>query len=136
MTIIGNDDIQSHIITYLKSKTAITSTLDSASEIREDQYQGDTWSYPNVRVRIISNVPEQQEPCYHAVTFGVQVFSEEQSSAEADTIAGIIANELHSKAWKGSTLRLSVQVTGIIPAFRADTRTWRSEVLAKAAVSG
>jgi len=135
MSTIATSDIQSHIVAYLKSKTAVTDYLDSADEIREDQYQGTEWYYPCVRVRMISNTPNGSRPCSHTAEFGVQVYSETQSSAEADEIAGIIANELHSKSWKGSSLHLSVHVTNIVPALRADMRTWRSEVLATAYVS-
>ena len=140
MTFIRNDQIQAGLISYLKGKTTITNLLDDednpngADEIREDQWQGDDFYYPNVRVRLISNKPFQE--CYHWIECGIQVFSEGASSLEADQISGIIATEFHPKGFTSNSLAFLVNVTNVIPAIRSDARTWRSEVLIHGVVSG
>lgn len=124
---IRNDQIQAGLVSYLKSKTTITSLLDSVDEIREDQWQGTEFLYPNIRVRLIKNEPYQE--CFHSFTCGIQVFSEEASSREADQICGTIATEFHPKSFTSNSLAFLVNVTNVLPAVRSDTRTWRSEVL-------
>jgi len=63
MTMLRNDEIQTAIVAYLKTKTAITSLLITEDnptglvEIREDQWQGTEFDYPNIRVRMIGNSP-------------------------------------------------------------------------------
>lgn len=130
---IRDDQIQAGLVSYLKSKTTITSLLDSANEIREDQWQGTEFLYPNVRVRLMNNRPYQE--CFHSFDCGIQVFSEEASSREADQISGIIAGEFHIKGFTSNSLAFLVSVTNVVPAVRSDTRTWRSEVLLRGIVA-
>jgi hypothetical protein len=133
MTFIRNDQIQTGLISYLKSKTTITSLLDSSAEIKENEWQGDDFYYPAVRVRLISNIPFQS--CYHQFECGIQVFSEEASSIEADQISGIIATQFHPVGFTSNSLAFLVHVTNVIPAIRSDIRTWRSEVLIRGLVA-
>ena len=126
-----NDEIQAGIVAYLKSKTAITSLLysDDPNEIKEDQWQGTTSNYPNVRVRMISNIPADAVCSASRYNVGIQVFSELDSSREADQIAGIIMGVLHVKGFTSSGIAFTSTVTNVIPAISQDVRTWRSEVL-------
>jgi len=143
MSILRNDQVQAAIVAYMKSKTVITDelvTVDGtalgATEIREDQWQGTEFDYPNVRVRLIGNSP-LDDNCNHCrITFSTMVFSETASSLQADRIAGIINNTLHDNAFSQNNITFSCRVTNLIPAVRIDARTWRSEAIFQAIASG
>lgn len=134
MSFTDNEQIKSALVAYLKTITNLTAVVPAA-EIREVQYQGTTFTYPNVRVRVISNVPIGKKGCYHDVRFGIQVNSEKDSSKEAETISGIIAEELSDAAFNQDSVTFSLRLTNIVPALRVDPRTWRSETLFSAIVS-
>jgi hypothetical protein len=83
------ETVQASWVAYLKSKTALVSLLDSSLQIKEGQWQGDSFLYPAVRISvdyepsIISCGPDDIE-----VT--IEVFSEQKSSKEAAHIAAVI----------------------------------------------
>ncbi len=134
---LSNDEIQAELISYLKKNTAIVNALPSVDEIREDQWQGTVFEYPNIRVKLNSNVPLDAETCNHIqISISFLVFSELPSSLEADQIAGIINKELHKKQFKSNGIAFSLRTTNLIPAIRSDVRTWRSEVLMSGIASG
>jgi hypothetical protein len=54
--VLGNDQIQEAWVLYLKANTNILAELNDNDEIREDNWQGDEFSYPNIRVRIVSKI--------------------------------------------------------------------------------
>jgi hypothetical protein len=135
-THLSNADIQAAIVAKLKASTQITAKVSSL-EIREDQWQGTEFVYPNIRVRMISNRPYESEDCTIIdFTVGIQVHTQDASTYEADTIAGIIANVLHGHPWSTSSLLISLRTTNLVPAIRSDIRTWRSEVLMTGLASG
>ena len=137
MTMLRNDEIQTAIVAYLKTKTAITSLLitednvTGTSEIREDQWQGDNFLYPNIRVRMISNAPFGDSDQCDASTFTVSImsYSEEASSQQAEKISGIISTSLNAKSFVQGSVSMFLRTTNLIPAVRADTHTWRAECL-------
>lgn len=128
---ISNDVLQAAWISKLKSITAIVNELSSEDEIKEDQWQGTTFTYPAVRVALGTQTPIGDPECRRAegiVT--IQVFTEDGSSKNADRIAGIINTALYGKAFVKNGVRFSmVRTTGLVPAFRKDERTWQSEVV-------
>lgn len=137
MTMPRNDEIQSALVTYLKSLSAIYSLLISEDnltgmkEIREDQWQGDDFSYPNIRVRMISNVPlgNNYECAESTFTISMMAFSQDYSSWEADKIAGIISTSLNGKSFMRGSVQFYLRTTNLIPAVRSDMHTWRAECL-------
>ena len=136
-----NDLIQSAIVAYLKSQATVLAELPDDNEIREDQWQGSTFTYPNIRVRLISNIPLENNCDGSTVVMSILAFSEEASSHEADRIAGIINTALCGSEEKGKSfvyqsIRFSTFPNNLIPAIRQDKNTWRSEVLIRATVSG
>jgi hypothetical protein len=136
MTLPRNNQIQKEIIAKLKASSTVIAVVISA-EIREDQWQGTEFSYPNIRVRMISNKPDSASNCFRtSVVLSIQVFSEDASSSEADDIAGIINDVLHDHPFSSSGLHFSLRTTNLVPAIRSDTRTWRSEVLMAGIVNG
>ena len=134
---LRNDLIQGALIDYLKTKANVTDLLpDAAStEIRENQWQGREFDYPNIRLRLISNIP--RDDCNKTdITLSWEVRSEEASSAEADKMCGKIHVELFNKSFTQNDLHFSLWTTNQVPAIREDTRTWRSELLQRGIVSG
>lgn len=130
---ISNVDIQTAIISLLKSDTALAAWLVSAGssgdEIRESQWQGGDFSYPAVRVALgtQSNIPEG---CYSQTVFLVAVFSEQDSSLEADTGSAIVLDALSDKQLPG--LNTSGIIVDSMPhALRTGERLWRATVGAR-----
>jgi len=131
---VHNNTVQKALVAYAKSKATILAKLDDADEIREDQWQGREFSYPNIRVRITRNEPNNS--CHQDVEFSFQIFSEESSSKQADDICGTINDEFHDKSFSQSGVRFTgVICQNLSPAMRVDQRTWRSEAFFKAIVS-
>ena len=135
---LRNDQIQAAIISKLKGNTTIVAELASSAEIKEDQYQGTEFSYPGVRVQLTSNEPLTQDAnCPHTrIGLSLLVFTEDDSSLEADRIAGIIHNELHSTQFTINGIAISLHTTNLVPAIRSDIRTWRSQILMSGIASG
>jgi hypothetical protein len=122
----------------LKNLSDITDSLspNDADEIREDQWQSKNFTYPNIRLRLISNDIDMAQCDLHSVLFSCLCFSEEYSSQQADTIAGIIGITLHERSFLSNGIAFTTTVTDLVPAIRSDERTWRSEALIRASVSG
>ena len=139
---LRNDEVQAAIVAYIKAQSDITNELvtaqnsNGADEVREDNWQGREFTYPNIRVRLITNEPADPECNLHSVTLSFLVFSEDPSSQEADRIAGIINNTLHGRSFQSNNISFSMRTTGLVPAIRSDERTWRAETLMQASASG
>ena len=137
MTIQSNDDLKAALVAKLKSEDTILAQLKDTNEIREAQWQADNFSYPNIRVRAITNIPSQANCNYSDVTMAIAVFSEEDSSQEADRIAGIIANRLHTQSFTSVAIKFTnLLVTNLNPAIRIDEQTWMSELILSGRASG
>lgn len=137
-SLIRNDQIQAGMVERLKANATVTAQLPAgATEIREDQWQGREFVYPNIRVRLISNVPTSgYESCPQDISMGIMAFSQLDSSQEADRIAGIISNELHGISFTASNgVHFYLFAANLIPAVRSDIRTWRSEVILRGRVT-
>lgn len=134
MSIRSNDEIMASLITYLKENTSIVSQLSSIDEIRESNWQGDVFSYPNVRVRVIENTPIANG-CSCKATVGVQTFSEEKSSKEAALISGIIGKEMRDASFTREGVTMVMRLTNLTPALRISTTVWRSEALFSVIIS-
>lgn len=138
MTMPTNENIQTAIVAYLKSKAAITSLLVDqdgtalgAAEVREDQWQGTEFAYPNIRVRMIGNNPLGDSDQCNASNFAVSlmVFSELASSKQSENISGIISTSLHAKSFEQNSLHIFLRTTNLLPAVRSDRNVWRAECL-------
>lgn len=133
---ISNNEIQAAFVSYLKSNSTITGSVN-VTEIREDQWQGREFTYPCVRVRLISNTPIGSDDCGLArVSLSLQVFTEDASSLNADRIAGIINTVLHGRSFASNGIAFSCRTTNLVPALRSDIQEWRSEILMNLTVSG
>ena len=129
----SSEDIQAALLTYLKAQTSITGLLSDTNEIREDQWQARNFIYPNVRIDLGIQRPELSHGCPSSVTGSVLCFSDQNSSKQADDMAGAAAATLHQKAFTRGGIRFSMmRVTDLVPAIRVDDRTWRSQVIFQA----
>jgi hypothetical protein len=137
-----DDEIQAALVAYLKADATIAAQLiadgTTVAEIREDQWQGASFTYPAVRVRMISNVPtsDRRDGCRQNISFGIQAWSEDDSSQQSDRIAGIIGGVLHGRSFSANSLVFHTTVTNLVPAVRSDRTVWRSETLVSGIVSG
>ena len=132
---IRNDQVQAALVAYAKGKSNITDQV-TADEVREDQWQGTEFTYPNIRIRMIDNAPVAGKGCRQDLELSWMVFTEDSSSLEADKIAGIISTELHTRQFSSNNFAFGLRTTNVVPAIRIDERTWRSEVLMSGTVSG
>jgi len=132
---IRNNKIQAAIISYLKSKTSLTSVLANGSdEIRENSWKGTTFKYPNVRVELVSNKPKRPG-CPQDIEYNIQVFSESPSSLESDEIAGIIVDILHLKQFTSNDIAFASYASDVRPAFEVSETVWQSVCMMRATVS-
>ena len=139
---IPNNTVQAAIISYLKSKPTIVALLvDNAGvahpdEIREVEWQGDTFSYPNIRVDLgTQEYPITENNCNLTnLTFSIYVFSEMYSSKEANHIAGVIEGIINKKSITSGGVQFVRVICTLVPAIRRDERTWRSEIICRSSI--
>lgn len=130
---VSLNDVQAGLVAYLKAQSSLVTLLQSAADIKEDEWQGTTFKYPAVRIDLGVQYPKSG--CTMSeITFGVLGFSEKDSSAEANSIASEVTDLLHNKSFTRNGVHFIVFGTGTIPAIRKDERTWRSEAKFKALV--
>ena len=132
---IGDEVLQASIVAKIKSVLAITSLLSSgATEVRELEWQGDTFSYPNVRIELEDNrfyFDEQDRCSLQAVEWSVYIFSQQRSSKECSQIKTAVINALVGIGFSNQTNNVkfsTVRLVENIPAVREDDRTWLAQV--------
>lgn len=129
---IGDEQIQAAIITKLKSLAPYNNV--PSTEIRELEWQGDTFSYPNIRVELEENIPyydEQMRCTLQRVVFSVYIFSEQRSSKECSQIKTAVGNAVVSNGFSNTTYSvkfLPIRILDSVPAIREDERTWRAQI--------
>lgn len=135
---IGDELVQAAIIEKIKTLAPIgnpaSGQLVGVNEIKEIYWQGDSFSYPNVRVDLENNewAFSEQENCQlQYAEFSIYVFSEERSSKQCSQIKSSIINSLNGIGFtstlhgvKFSRLRMIEN----IPAIRETERLWRSQI--------
>lgn len=101
---IDSQMIQIDLVADLKSAAAITAFLNGASQIKESQYQGRDFSYPAVRLQMLTNRPfTEREQCDHSeINFAIRAYSEAASSKECGQIANAILDRYHRKNFAGT----------------------------------
>ena len=109
-------NVQEVIVAYLKANTSVTA-LVPAVEIRERQWVGDKFAYPNIRV-YVGLIERLVSGCNRfSANAEITVFSEKDSSKEADTIAGVVAQQLDRHAFIRNGINFSrIEVMNITTA--------------------
>jgi len=133
---LDNAKIQGGLVAYIKEQTEVTSLLANVNEVREDSWKGTDFAYPHVRVEMLPlRLSENQRCALSDSDASIIIFSEEKSSKEADTLAGVVAEQLRGKSFVRNGVRFSsISVDVIFPAMPTEER-WRSEVSLKMIVS-
>jgi len=130
---ISDELLQTDILAKLKSISSVITLLPDGTEgIRELQWQGDNFQYPNVRLDLEDSGYEfdEQEQCQlYFAEFSLYVFSEERSSRQCSQIKGLLENYLTGRGWTGANAKYSrLRLIENIPAVRQDEVTWRSQI--------
>lgn len=128
------DEIRTALISALKANTTIMAQLSDADEVRQHDWKGTEFSYPNIRVRIIDANPDPNPDCSQEITGSIYIYSEEASSLQADTIAGIIADEYHGKSLNSNSIFFTRIICDLVGAIQQGQLTWRSEVLVRSMI--
>jgi len=127
---ISVNDVQAAFISSLKSDPLITGALGN-TDIREDWFQGKEFVYPNLRVDVGDLLLGSSVPCekvnFSSVT--IWVYSEKDSSFQANDIAALMAAKYHEHNFTVSGVIYRTTVTRIVTAKRIDERTWRAGVI-------
>lgn len=129
MTLISNFQFQTAIVSLLKSFSSVTALVTGTHgiDLREDQWQGNDFGYPNIRVQHVELNPDLACTIYKYKS-SILINSEVPSSQEADTIAGVVGSVLDKKQPTVNNIRFtSMHVTDLVPASR-EGQIWRAEV--------
>lgn len=129
---ISNSQIKAAWIARLKSNAAITALVNQ-DEIREDDWKGTYFSYPNIRVKLspLSPTNSTVDCRVFSSEVSILVFSEEKSSKQADDIASVVAGELWGHGFTSNGVKISsVHLSSVEPAVvpERDTNSWQSGV--------
>ncbi len=125
--------VQAAIIAKAKQVTTVTTLLpDGAGGIKEFQWQGDTFTYPAVRLDLEDNRYEfdEQERCgLQRAEFSFYFYSEERSSKQCSQLKGLMESALIGKGFTINGLKFNrIRLVDNIPAYREDERVWRSQL--------
>lgn len=126
---ISDEKIQADLMTKIKSLGSITT---GTSDIREFEWQGDEFTYPNIRLDLEDNRYEfsEQERCQlQTIEFSVYVYSEQRSSKQCSYIKGLVANALIGLGFTGTYAKYThIRLMENIPAIRVSERIFRSQL--------
>lgn len=140
---VTNDEFQAAVVAKLKANSALSAWLTdrgAGAEIREIDYQGASFIYPNIRVGEITMTPagDQVEGCATAIsdaTFTIVSSSEDDSSKNANILAGIVDDALQGKRIYASGFKsLVIQLDGLTGATRSVERIWQTRGLYRARI--
>ena len=131
---VNPNHIQEGLLLKLQGVAAVTALLSASTQIKEDQWQGTTFTYPAVRIDLGTLMPVAD--CEDVTCdFGIECFSEKDSSHEANNVAYQVNQALHGKSFESGNARFMIYSRGLIPAKRSEERAWRSVALFKSRIS-
>ena len=135
--IVPIEQVQAGLITYLKSLTSLTNFLGSSTEIREFFWQGEKFTYPNIRLQMGTSRAEGEPNCNKwLLTFYILCFSDQKTSKEAAQLASIVGS-IHGKqpGLLNGVNFTRIYVDQMVPPIRQDELTWRSEVICHSTIT-
>ena len=104
---VSPDDLQAALIAKVQAGTNVALVT---SDIRELSYQGQVFTYPNLRVGILLLVPKGDGTCHEAhsiATWIVSAFSEQNSSQQASDLIGKVITDLFGHQLSGTGFTVS-----------------------------
>lgn len=124
---LDNLEVRKSIVSWLLANSTVTSTLNDINEIREMDWQGEKFTYPNIRVTS-SVSPNECE--FSDVDGTISFFSEEKSSRQSIKAQGIIAKQLHKKNFISEGVRMSaILITQLPDAVQVEEDIWKADVI-------
>ena len=129
---ISNAQIQAAWIAKLKADTNVTA-LVPAVEIRENEWKGERFTYPNIRVKLgllTPTVPNNKCLIFKSEV-AILCFSEQKSSKPADEIAGVVCTDFWGHPYSSGGVKFTaINFTSIEPAIVPpwDENSWMSTV--------
>jgi len=126
MSITTGNDVQASWIAYLKSKPTLTSLLANNSQVKESQWQGEIFSYPAVRISV--DFFPSINGCIPRANVFISVFSEEKSSDQASTIAGVIQNLVHRKPFESVGVKSFMVIVQEVTHPERSIFAWQSDI--------
>lgn len=130
---LGNNDVQKAILSWMKANGTILALLTDTNEIREENWQGEKFSYPNIR--IMAEVTPSPECGPDTAFIRITSFSEQKSSRESGNMAGTIAQQIHNKTFTSESVRFCSLVVLRVPRSEQEDGIWAAEVHIEALVS-
>lgn len=130
------ETVQSAWISYLKSLPQVTALLinGGADEIRETQWQGDVFRYPNIRVQV-DYMPSILNCGPDDIDVFIEIFSEQKSSKEVAHIAAVLTGLLRRVQFSQNGLKFPmVEIEKIEHPVR-DELAWKSVIKIKGLVN-
>lgn len=126
---ISNELVKSALITKVDTTPEIQAYFPSGT-ILEYSFQGTDWTYPCARLQLDPQIDSVSgRSCPSTIEFSWYIFSEKQSSKEADQIAGVFVSVFRDLSFTRNGIKFSgVQILENIPAIKQDVRTWRAQV--------
>ncbi len=126
MSIRTGNDVQAAWVAYLKSQITLTSLLANNSQVKESQWQGEIFSYPAVRVSV--DFFPSINGCIPRANVFISIFSEQKSSDEASTIAGVIQNLVHRKPFTSAGVTSFMVIVQEVTHPERSIFAWQSEI--------
>lgn len=126
---ISNDLVKAALIARVDTTPAIQTYFPSGT-ISEYNFQGTDWNYPCARLQLDPQIDAVSgNKCPSTVEFSWYIFSEKQTSKEADQIAGVFVAVFRDLSFTRNGIKFSgTQILENIPAIKQDVRTWRAQI--------
>ena len=142
---IINNQIQQALIARLKDNTQygipalhLALGIDEEEKIRENQFQGTQFDYPAIRVSFAYLNPTENTPCRDDIFrsyFSIIAYSEDTSSLEVNTVAGLVAEALDEVVINVPAFRTgNISLGSVNAAIRIGPRLWRAETFFRASI--
>lgn len=121
------ETFQSAWIADLLANPNVTALLGSSREVREVEWQGADFSYPNIRVTL-DYFPSIERCGPDDADIYLEIFDEQKSSKKANHIASVIQEEYHGKPFTRNGVRFSTVIVRVIEHPDRDIYAWQRRV--------
>lgn len=126
---ISSLSVQRATIAWMKANTSIVSSVPT-DEIRENEWQGNVFVYPNIRVKVmdLSNLMRNRCDVTNA-PIDIIINSNVPSSLQSETIAQTVIAQVEGQSFTFSGVRFTSIIAKQTPSFRVESEgIWRNVV--------